>query len=584
MLISLLQDLSSSPDFFEGEYLLRVSTASFVTNASHSALDCNELCQAVLARSPVQVESVLRRSPNSVNETNVFGQTSLHLSVIWPESLRTVLDAGALVDVKDYLGHTPVQYACYLEAAEQVAILTEANCLLGWAEGPRADFVLDNAFRIKYMTPTNDANAAMVDKVIQVIAQRQRNLMSLARKYLDVVWVNRLQSSKRGLLDRNASLAIHLLEARIVVPKYLKHLTPPNRSVYHNGLTLRQANSLWEAGFYDVDEYNDRGKTPIMILPAYDIKLVKFFLSKGADLHRRRQFALRAVREMGANIISAEQTGEPSNLAAVHELATTIGVEIGSFLEQEAGSDFPRAQVFETDVLRKIMMDPLQDACDCACSDKGCRTVMLLLKAAAYSRPSIWLPHLPLKVRDLCSMVDWLAKTLRINFCDTHWIRSDILRFLTFRELGLQHTCCCFADEDFDYDLIELDDERDRHDIRQEQAKEVETLESLLVEFEAKYLELSCPLSLFLSGYWKKRMREVRLEKHPIDIAGLRSVGVELYEEDDASSLASDDVNRVDELSSDDDEPDVVEPGSSNESSTSIDFVQTHGVRRRYSI
>jgi hypothetical protein len=47
------------------------------------------------------------------------------------------------------------------------------------------------------------------------------------------------------------------------------------------------------------------------------------------------------------------------------------------------------------------------------------------------------------------------------------------------------------------------------HEIRSEERFMLEQLESLMVEFEAKFVEVGGTLSSFLKEYWKPRMEEV---------------------------------------------------------------------------
>ena len=78
--------------------------------------------------------------------------------------------------------------------------------------------------------------------------------------------------------------------------------------------------------------------------------------------------------------------------------------------------------------------------------------------------------------------------------------------------------------------IVELDDEDNRREIREEQAEQVEKLEALLVEFEKKYDEFAVPLGEFFDGYWNERMTEVLKEKVPINHEALKSIGVTLRE------------------------------------------------------
>lgn len=93
-------------------------------------MGCNEISQAISAKSWSWLVTALHRMPKSINQPNVIGQTPLHFSVHWPEGMRLLLDAGAAVDASDCYGLSPVFYAAERGLLEPVNILGEADCAL----------------------------------------------------------------------------------------------------------------------------------------------------------------------------------------------------------------------------------------------------------------------------------------------------------------------------------------------------------------------------------------------------------------------------------------------------------------------
>lgn len=72
-----------------------------------------------------------------------------------------------------------------------------------------------------------------------------------------------------------------------------------------------------------------------------------------------------------------------------------------------------------------------------------------------------------------------------------------IIRFLTFSEMGLAHTCCQTA-----YcGLLRARHRDEVKEIREEKRFLLDELEELVAEFESKYDELGVPLSRFLEDY-----------------------------------------------------------------------------------
>jgi hypothetical protein len=111
----------------------------------------------------------------------------------------------------------------------------------------------------------------------------------------------------------------------------------------------------------------------------------------------------------------------------------------------------------------------------------------------------------------------------------------SIIRLLTFDGLGLKHTCCIEIDtRDREANEMRCRDEEEIAEIGQENKPVIETLETLVSEFEAIFDELGLPLIEFLEGYWHTRMMEHLLERDPYNEEhdqGARSIGVILQAE-----------------------------------------------------
>ncbi|KAI9658777.1 MAG: hypothetical protein M1821_002337 [Bathelium mastoideum] len=506
-------------------------------------------------RSPALVNSILGRYPNSVNEKNALGQTPLHLSILWPEGLRMMLGAGAPPDEPDTAGMTAVHYACTILGIEQVEILSEANCR--FSAGVRLlQFAMRRELELRWCTfPNSDTThlaAAMVDKIAHLTAKRLRTLMDLTNEHLGTSFGNSLWSSEDGVLDYKAKAAVELLEIKLAVPEHLKNLTCPHATVYHTiQIDSRQARSLWNAGFHDVDELDEDGLSPLMLCYRWDNSIndpfegMKFLLSKGASVHRRARFAFRTSK-YPTTWWCSERTEVPSSSAAIHYIAAHVGRSLYWHRDYIPGRLYEIPQTLDISVLRNIILDPLQDTCDCVCSDRGCRAMSLFFKSAISqcrcdSRCGTHLRANNLSISATFDLVLHIyAEVFGVDCSDSAWIRSDILRFLTFQELRLRHTCCALHDTPYSGVVIaELADEQDRREIRLEQADRVEKLETLLEEFETKFGELGLPLHEFLRGYWKERMGEVRRKHYPADAGELRDLGVELHEVEYASSIDS---------------------------------------------
>lgn len=320
-------------------------------------------------------------------------------------------------------------------------------------------------------------------------------------------------------------------------------------------LNRRQAQCLWDAGFRDVDEFDEYGHSPLMRMQDYrsGSELVEWFVSKGADLHRQQAYAFtiddqeRPRRKHHKPCINAIKTEETSHVTAAHYLADSL-VWLGQ------GHEALRLPVLNEKarkVITMILGYPLPDCCVCACSVAGCHPYTMFMKSSLRYRRNLNI----FCARNLALQnTEAVADLLDVDQPSLIWLRREMLRFNTFEKLRLRHTCCFITDRNLGWQsvLVELGDEEDRHEIREEQAETVQKLEELLIHFERKYDEMAIPFIDFLKGYWKDHMKEVRSQRDPINAAKLESIGVTVHATDYASTDASDDEDRMEELDSDD--------------------------------
>ena len=121
------------------------------------------------------------------------------------------------------------------------------------------------------------------------------------------------------------------------------------------------------------------------------------------------------------------------------------------------------------------------------------------------------------------------------------WLSKETIRYQTFEELELRHTCC---ERDWPQGFSRLDT-GEQAEIRYEDHEKIELLESLLQEFEEH--RGSQDVLSFLKGYWALRMDQVHRERGRFDKEALREIGVVLHEVDEeGNNEEGDDVERSD--------------------------------------
>lgn len=514
-----------------------------------------------------------------MNQVNTLGQTPLHLSVNWSAGLQHLLEAGANVDAVDHYGYTPIFYAANLCLHESVNVLAETHCALhrfpnqyeARSKQPLLykvfDMITEGTYTwFRHVASEEEARAlsegaeAVLDTSIKHVVERRRMLEALIRTSLDAKAAEQLRISAETVLDRNASRAISMLREKIDIPVSLTNLTIEHATVYHfNYLSLQQAQLLWDAGFREIDEFDEWGLTPLMRSKRFhseymsnDIwEFAAWLVGKGADLYRQQEYAFR--KRMANNeyhpsgipeiYVSDKASGRTAShyLAGHWHMPPADGSRDKEWIELFLSGDKVMSEQARR-VQRRVLADAQPDCCDCACSTIGCRPYTMMAKKPIL-RPWDY-PYRSLKQvpKELLRMSQAFAQLVNVDQPGLAWLRYEMIRFNTFERLKLQHTCCEMAAIDNATEIIlERYEDDEIHAIQEEQAEQLEKLETLLVEFEEKYEESGSTLSEFLEGYWTDRMIELTSEEGFIDHEALIDMGIRLRKISSTSSQSSDD-------------------------------------------
>ena len=380
---------------------------------------------------------------------------------------------------------------------------------------------------------------AVLRTIIRVVVERRQIVEGMIRTSLGMKAVDCLRLTPDSVLDRKACQAISMLQEKIEVPNYLKNLTSKHSTVYHlNLLTLREARMFWNAGFRKIDEPDEWSLSPLMRVSTTCIgnsKFVVWLIANGADVHRQQ--LMRDHFDL-YDTYQPETGNESSSTTALHYVAINLKYLLYDTIfnkirwESKSYSKVIRA------LTRHVLTDTLSDGCTCACSTTGCTAYTMMVKPEDRWRDSLSQAR-PWTIQSLATF----AKFLQIDKPSLGRLRTEIIRFKTFYKMGLRHTCCDikYSIGVQTYLIYKRYDDEETNEILEEQAEQVERLETLLVEFEAKHEELGCTFIEFMNGYWRRRMKEVMREEQPIDHTGITEIGVELRKtESDSASQASD--------------------------------------------
>ena len=486
------------------------------------------LCVAVARKSETEVLRILTSNPDAILEENDRGQSLLHLSCNWPHGMSLLLQLGGtkIINRPDNLNLLPLYYACTVGCVETVRLLLEADSAFfstGVFSYHGDGDVLQRAVACHADT--------LLPLLIPALVNRRNRLQQLAFEHLPEHLYNSLGICPDRILDKQAyQTYMALADNGVLVPT---SLTYSNRiqTVYHNSLTPRSAEMLYEAGFLDIDEPDFQRVTPLMYFNIWArgeyILYLPWLLGKGAHIDC---------------ILPRLKAGD-SKCMIVHQLAWRLGMSFfdmhfrqqsGQSLNQDVAlSKFRLYPAQLRNVLAEILVKPVFDECVCSCSNNGCCPVTKFLLAS-----SIWTRDSKCNVQQVrLWFTDWiLGYVEKVEGCNPapDWLLAEIIRFETFSKLGLTHTCrdmqLLYWDARPYYECLTREDIKE---IREEERLMIAQLDDLVVEFVAKYTELGVSLLEFFEGYWEDRMEEVLDESGPVDeeeVRRLTELGVVLEE------------------------------------------------------
>ena len=482
---------------------------------------------AVVRKSETEVLRILTNNPDAISEENERGQGPLHLSCNWPRGMSLLQFGGTkVINRRDNLGFLPLYYACTVGCIETVRLLLEADSAF-FSTGEFAYHGLGDVLQraIAYHPDT------LLPLLIPALVNRRNRLQQLAFKHLPEHLYNSLGICPDRILDKQAyQTYMALADNGVLVPA---SLTCSNRiqTVYHNSLTPRSAEMLYEAGFLDIDGLDFRRVTPLMHFNVWArgeyILYLPWLLGKGAHIDC---------------VLPRLKAGD-SKCMIVHQLAWRLGtsffdVHFRQRNEQSLNQDVAlfRFRLYPErlrNVLAEILAKPIFDECVCSCSINGCCSATKFLLAS-----SIWTRDRKCNVQQVrLWFIDWiLGYVEKVEGCNSapDWLLAEIIRFETFSKLGLTHTCR-------DMQLLYWDarpyheclTHEDIKEIREEERLMIAQLDDLVVEFVEKYTELGVSLLEFFEGYWEGRMEEVLDESESLDeeeVRRLTELGVVLEE------------------------------------------------------
>ena len=462
------------------------------------------------------------------------------------------------MDAADQNGYGPLYYAIELGNSETLSLLMKADCRFETRSFPAN--LLDLLIRLGrnesvILGVSQEVRMNVLDTAVALLAERRRSLQSRLAALPTAFKINSSVFQDDRILDEYAEYAEGAEEDALKVyghmPRHASSLLPYCRTVYHcSNLNAEIAEKLWQNGFRDIDVHDENGWTPLMCFRdrkpsgfGREITLYSWLIGKGAKLHRAQHGTLDYDPGRTPNPIELQPTTR-----ALHYVAAVIGFLASSLAYQEYRGSIKKPLHDLLDQLSKdarrlpttIFFDVSCDDCVCACSSQGCLASTMMLKVIEGEGSLLYYMAVS---RDRFI----LGTQLLLGLVEPHklypdWLVKEIIRYHTFVELKLRHTCCRW---DWSGGITKLEPE-EQAEIRDEDHEKIELLESLQQEFQEN--RGSQDLLSFLKGYWTTRMDQVLQEQGCVDEEALRELGVVLHPDEgsDVEELYEDDTEESD--------------------------------------
>jgi len=332
-------------------------------------------------------------------------QDVLYCYIEWPTGLDLLLEAGY---VPDFWMLSNACRGCHEESAK---LIIHSKGFSLWDQALEA---------------ASAANGAWISgMIVEAVADRRKRLEALVQAKLSADTIDSLGLRSGTLLDRQAFIACERLLAESVDITGLEE-KEQNYSVYDTvNLSIQTAEQLWDAGFRDVDEADEGGYTSLMKLnrvirdmqdPDCILKKAVWLIGRGADLYRK---------------------SPRSNYSAIFFVSHAVGRHTCS------------RSVYDDDactaLLRKLMISESRDECCCPCSVNGCSPLKMLLDGMFFQDYLCSLISLDGPEKGgygrLWKLLESTHDTERGHPPIDPGIAAAIIRFVTFIELDLSHTC-----------------------------------------------------------------------------------------------------------------------------------------------
>ncbi|CAH0004006.1 unnamed protein product [Clonostachys byssicola] len=465
---------------------------------------------AISARDYDQLREVLRKDPACAAEyVDSLGVSCLALSTLWPRGFKLMLDAFASTNPIER-HPSIVAEAIYLVREYHLDNCTHGECKSGDDGTGNHHFehtilgpLIGLGIPCRFHQILREARwfgrfCYFLDTMFFTTLKSQREeLKALGLRHLsqpDIVKYGLLEDS---ILDGQAGLVTAKLHELGVPVSEVLYVPLDYHSVHRNLINHPHRSDrleyLWQIGFRDINGVSMSGAGQDCI----DISFasVSWYIRHGVDLN---------VLENEPQVDELSETG---TLLASHITSWKLAVDFCN----SCNSLSPEV----VEVLLEICGWTALDCCRCQCSPLGCSAFKVffhhvfsfICKHGKKTSTKGW---------PFPSSLNEIFKAQRLQ----------IVRFMTFQELDIPHTCCTRVNRRISD--VDLDEARE---INEEYRLSIDQLNSLVAEFEDVMEEEGFSIGDFINNHWAQKMEEVKRSHAEIvltsaELDGAREIGV----------------------------------------------------------
>lgn len=462
---------------------------------------------AILRESEKDLQDLLKSGISS-SEESFDGVTLLQLAMGWPTGVKLLQQALPRTFLPNSYHSRPLSQGITDEDHQINRYIQSCKTLI------------ENGFTIEIDAIVDGSSKTVTRLLVHELAKRSKKLLDIAEAQIHPSVLCDLRNGETGIPDASAPAICDALTAKgHKIDQTL--IAFQRQSIFCWKQHPENLDTIYEAGFTDVDLPSARGLTALMVqcMTYFDDQsctTVAWMISKGADPFRK--------------LPGLETT-------VLHWINAKLGQWIQSKTYQiqrgyRSASYFdPYAEIRHFHQIDMHLFSlSIKDACLCSCSLDGCSPLSVAMRDSTVYFPYLGDEQISQVAYNFRQFLEFLLQynQSKVEVCHT------LIRSLTFDGLSLSHTCCTELCCSRPWDCIR--DESDLQEIREEQKLALGRFKKLVSEFVSQFDALGLSLMDFLQNVWYERMVRFISERDKYDHEHhekIRELGINCWETDE---------------------------------------------------